>query len=73
MWASKKQHHDGFERGEQERNNIIMVLKEVRRRETAFIWYWTRWAGGNNIIMVLKEVSREETAFIWFWARLARK
>jgi hypothetical protein len=27
--ASKKQHPYGFERGEQERSSIIMVLKEV--------------------------------------------
>ncbi len=86
-WAGKKQRLFGFERGDQERNSIIVVWKEVSRKETTLIWFWKRWAGKkhhyygfergekerNNILMVLKEVSRKETSFIWFWMRWAGK
>jgi hypothetical protein len=37
--SRKKHHYYGFERVEQERNNIIMVLKEVSRKETSLLWF----------------------------------
>ncbi len=43
----------GFERGEQERNNIIMGFERGEQER-------------NSIYLVLNEVSRKETAFIWF-------
>jgi hypothetical protein len=35
--SRNKQYYYGFDRGEQGRNSILMVLKEVSRKETIYI------------------------------------
>jgi hypothetical protein len=37
--SGRKQHYYGFERGEQGRNSIYLVLNETSKEETAFLWF----------------------------------
>jgi hypothetical protein len=59
-WACKKQHYYGFERGEQGRSSILMVLNEARGRKQHYYGFERGVQGRSRIYVVLNVMSKEQ-------------